>query len=547
MNKNKFITFASFLIIALTIIIVFGKVTKLGYTWLDDINIIGPESQFIKDIKNIPSAFLQDAFISSGKPSYFYRPFLVTSFILDAQYCHQNISCFHLINLVIHIFFSFLFFIFLQMMGVIKRFALLLTIIFALHPTIISAVAWIPGRNDSLLGLFFLSSFIFYMLWQQYKNKYFLLIHTLLFNFALYTKETAVMLPILIILYHFFVRRKSLFKKSFIYFYPFWIISYLIWGGLRAYAIRNATYLVLKNLSTENFPGILLYIGKIIPVKLSVLPILKDSTLIPGIIITIIFFAILFFFKKKYRDILYGYSWYLLLIIPTVIQFKNTTNFLLEHRNYLPFAGLFIVLGKILPTKIKCHKVVSILMIFIIVFFSYITYKRIDYYHNSFTFFTQATKESPHSAEAFQALGYVYQSDNNIKMAISLYNKSLELNPNVLNAHTNLGLIYLNEGDFIKAENEIKKEQVGGNEYTWLHLGRAYYGQGKKKEAQFAWEQAYKLDPNYLPAVINLALVNSDSGNYVDAKKYYLKAVALGGYQSIDKKWLEKIKFLENK
>lgn len=547
MNKNKLITFASFVIIVLTILVVFGKVAKLGYTWLDDNNLIGDESYFTKDIKNIPQAFLQDTFISSGKRSYFYRPLLTVSFILDTQYCHQNASCFHVINLAIHIVFSLILYIFLQKIGVLKWSAFLMTLLFAVHPVIAPAIAWIPGRNDSLLGVFFLTSFFFSLKLEQDTKKRYLMLHLLFLNLALYTKETAVLLPILIVLYQLIIKRKHLFKKPLTIFYPAWITSYLIWFGLRGYAIRNATYSSFKNISIENLPGIFVYLGKIIPIKLSVLPILKDSDIFTGVLISILFLVVLYIFRKKFRDILFGYIWYLLLIVPTVIQFKNTTNFLLEHRSYLPLVGILMVLGKILSNKGKYYKVVNLLIIIIILFFSYITFKRIDYYRSPLAFFTQATIDSPHSSEAFQSLGYVYQSNNNSDKAILLYNKSLKLNPNVINAHTNLGVILLDKDKFAEAEKEIIKEQIKGNEYTWLHLGRAYYGQGKRIEARFAWEQAYELDPNYLPVIINLALVNSDFGNYKLAKTYYLKAVALGGYQSVDKIWLEKIKFLENK
>lgn len=546
MSIEKVKTFIPYIIIALLIILIFGKVGHLGYTWSDDNYFISKQHYFMRDLRNIPNAFLQDGFISSGKLSNYYRPMNIVSYIVDAQYCQTNPSCYHLTTFIVHIIFSLILFIFLQKIGISRLIALLLTLLFSVHPTITSTVAWIPGRIDSLPGVFFLASFLFFLKWERYVKRRFAVFHIIFFNLALYSKETALLFPIIIVMYYLIVKRQYLFKKPLIPIYYSWFVSFLIWYILRWYALRNSSITILNQLSTNDLSGIFVYIGKIIPIGLSVLPILKDSSIVPGILVSFLLLVGLYIFRKHFRTILYGYMWFLFLIMPSVIQSKLNMKFLLEHRDYLPFVGILIAVGNVLPTKGRCHKMTVVVMIFIISAFSYITFKRIDYYQSPLTFHTQAIRESPHSAEAFETLGYFYLCDNNPDKAKPLFHKALELNPNVQKAHTNLGIILLNEGKYEEAEKEILKEQSINNDYTLFHLGIVYYAQGKKLNALNAWKQSYALSPNYLPVVINLASVNADLKNYNEAKKFYDQAVALSSYDSSGKIWLEKIKFLED-
>jgi tetratricopeptide (TPR) repeat protein len=175
--------------------------------------------------------------------------------------------------------------------------------------------------------------------------------------------------------------------------------------------------------------------------------------------------------------------------------------------------------------------------------------KRSNLYSNEIKFWTQAVKNSPASPVALNNLGYMYQyvyKDSD--QAMELYQKALKLAPNALFVRTNMGVIYMNRGEFDLAEKEFLTELKSRNgEEIWLQLGRLYYGEKKFDQALNAWEKAYALNPYFIPVNINLALVNSDLERFDQAKKYYYQAIDLGAMNTVDKDYISGLKFLESK
>ena len=101
-------------------------------------------------------------------------------------------------------------------------------LIFAVHPALNQAVAWIPGRNDSLLALFVLASALAFVRYVENRNWQWLGAYLALSLAALLTKESAVLLPLIFIpVYGFVLKRKRKVSSSsclcFWVGWPFWL------------------------------------------------------------------------------------------------------------------------------------------------------------------------------------------------------------------------------------------------------------------------------------------------------------------------------------
>lgn len=549
MAKEELLTLLPYILIVLTILAVFGKVVHFDYVWFDDDLLISKSFGFIKEVKNIPKAFTQDAIITSGYGSNYYRPLQIVSLIVDAQFCDKEPGCFHVSNLFFHGVFTLTLFVFLRTLKTQKWVSFFLAMTFAVHPAIAVNIAWIPGRVDVLIGIFFLLSFIFFNRWITKKQKRFVLLHLLFFNLALYTKELALVLIFLIPIYYLIIDKQISSRKLLVYILPAWLVSSVIWLILRQNATANYDVSIFDQISIANMPGILLYLERIVPIRLSLFPILRDTSLIPGIAVGIFLLLALYTFRKSTKKISFGYLWFLLLILPSLAQSEAKLDpVFYEHRLYLPLVGLFIAFSDSFSIRAKYNKLPLAAGISIILVFSLLTFTRIEKFRTPLSFWSQATIDSPHAAEAFQGLGYAYQFHNEDgERALPLYKKALDLDPSVAFAHSNLGVIYLSQGKYDEAEQEIIEElKTKNNDYAWLQLGRVYYVQKKLDKALTAWQQAYGLNPDYLPVNINLALVYADMGNYRQAKPYYLRSIELGGLEGPDKKYLEYLTFLEN-
>ncbi len=90
----------------------------------------------------------------------YYRPLSILSLALDKKIYGDNSSGFHLTNLIFHLLSTCLLFRLLRTRGVSGYGALLGCALWALHPRLTEAVAWISGRTDVLAGFFVLCALV---------------------------------------------------------------------------------------------------------------------------------------------------------------------------------------------------------------------------------------------------------------------------------------------------------------------------------------------------------------------------------------------------
>ena len=119
--------------------------------------------------------------------------------------------------------------------------------------------------------------------------------------------------------------------------------------------------------------------------------------------------------------------------------------------------------------------------------------------------------------------------ENNFDVAQNLYNEILKINPNHINALSNLGAIFKQIGKYQKAINCYEKaiEINPNNAPIYSNLGIVF---AKLKEYQKAinfYEKAIKIDPNLFDAFNNLSMTLFDLGSLKEAKINCERAIKL--------------------
>ena len=154
---KKFLNTNIFFLILLTIVVfaLYGKSINFDLTELDDSGLITNNIGFISNFKNIPKLFTMSPYYNNS--TSYYRPMLSVSFAMEALFVRDDLKLYHITNIILFVLSLYLFYLFcveLKLNSTITKFVLL---IIAVHPMLTSIVVWIPGRNDSLLTLFFIS------------------------------------------------------------------------------------------------------------------------------------------------------------------------------------------------------------------------------------------------------------------------------------------------------------------------------------------------------------------------------------------------------
>jgi len=169
-----------------------------------------------------------------------------------------------------------------------------------------------------------------------------------------------------------------------------------------------------------------------------------------------------------------------------------------------------------------------------------------------------AIQFKPEYAEAHNNLGGVFLNSGKTEKAIKHYIAALQIDPNLVEAYNNVGIALMQEGkieaaiqqfqkalelrpDFTKAENNLKRalatQKELETEISQLHeflknnpnnvelhfqLGNLYFRKGDQRRATKYYNRALQLNPKFLPALNNLALVTAANQEYYKALTIFL-------------------------
>jgi tetratricopeptide (TPR) repeat protein len=130
--------------------------------------------------------------------------------------------------------------------------------------------------------------------------------------------------------------------------------------------------------------------------------------------------------------------------------------------------------------------------------------------------------------------------------ALTQFKKALELNPNMPEAHINLGNIYLAQKDYTNAAGEYQKalELKPDNVLAHYNYGLVLTGQDNVEGAVNQYRETVRLNPNYANAYYALGLIYQSQNNLTDAVANFERYLAIeptGTYSDSVKSTLDKI------
>lgn len=502
------------------------------FIWDD--NYLIKENIKIRNWNNIIEIFTANIGAAAGEENNFYRPLQIISYLFDFQLYGLNPAGYHLTNIVLHILVSLCVLLYVRILFKDNLLSFLTASLFVVHPIHTEAVAYVSGRADSLSAMFIFLCLISYAkIYHSSKKNIWFVIMLLSCLLALLSKEISIILPLLILLYHYTFKKQIVFK----WFLPLiGIISMFI--VLRLFFIE-----ILSNTVETSFiqrlPGVFFALTKYIDLLIRPYDLhmeygyklfsFKDTFVVIGIILFIIFLVSIKKIRKKNQLLFFSLGWFILCLLPMSNIFPLNA-FMAEHWLYLSSVGFFLIIAKMilfLYRHMKFHYLAGGVFVFIILFYSVLTIKQNQYWKNPITFFTHTIKYAPKSARIYNALGNEYNKIVDIKKAITYFEKAIKIDLRYLPPYKNLSMHFLKIGNYEKA-SEIAKAAINVNSNDpelYNILGVIYLHSGQKEKSLDLFFKAVQKDEKYAHSYYNIGLMYKSSGDIDKAKKYFKKAI----------------------
>ncbi|MEI6816364.1 MAG: tetratricopeptide repeat protein [Bacteroidota bacterium] len=474
-----------------------------------------------------------------------YHPLTMIVYAFEYHHAQLNPVFYHQINLMIHLMNVILIFFFVfQLSSKKAEVALIVSLLFGIHPMHVESVAWIAELKDVLYGFFFILGLIAYLRFIDNKRQVKYLSFTfLLFVLALLSKPAAVVFPMVLLLLDYY-RNREWYWKSLIEKTPFFICS-IVFGILNVKAQETSispieTHSLLHGFLFASY-GIICYIYKmILPINLSALyPI--PNVLENGIpliyyvylpIATLLIFGI-YKSMKQTKVIIFG-SLFFLINLLLVLQIIPVGGAIIADRySYISFIGLlyliaygFNFINNNQDQRIAKFKPLALmaLIIFFISSFS-VTYERCKIWENSETLWSDVIEKYPENFQGYLGRGeYLMNTDKynipsskeNIDKAFADFNEAIILKKDNPHVYLNRGLIYAMKGKFDSALADYSKVLARGfKDYNiYMALGTTYSGMHHYDSAYKYFDLVEKMNGT------SVQLMQNKAYTYLMDKKY---------------------------
>jgi len=447
--------------------LLYSQTINFKYTMFDDDSLLMANKEFFTNDGSLLKIFTTDAYMRSDMS--FYRPLQNLSFLMDVKLSGgMNTWMFHFSNILVFCFIAFSLYFLLLKFKIAPLYAWLGALFYAAHPLFASSVAWLPARGDLLLTLFSIICFIFWIRFLNHKKYSALFITWLCFSLALFTKETAVFLPVLFLLYSLFFTSKPKIDFKMVLLGILMICTTVAWYFLRAVSIADSDTSITFFGFLRNFLAI--------PASLALFAVPYDFSTVPVITLTKIilgsaFLVLLFLLVAKKTTHSLGKKfffllWFLLFQLPTFFSKFIETDYL-EHRFLLPLIGILIFL---LIHIQEINKVkFSLFSGLIIIIFSVVSVFKAQVFANPIAFADAAiyNKKKPETHHFLK--GNIAQISEKFDMALKEYNAALKYNPDHTRSLNNRGIIKQTKGDFEGALVDFNRAiELGFKDYNIL-------------------------------------------------------------------------------
>ena len=486
----------------------------------------------------------------------YYRPVMTLGFLLCYRIFGPLAYGFHLASLSLHAAVVTMLYLFVGRLLRERHAAFIAAALFALHPIHTESVAWISAVTDLEVTFFYVLTFLcFLRLGNESgeRGRWFWGQAALIASFilALLSKEQALTLPLLALIYEHFYRdgrtRTTWMKKASRYG-PFWLLSaaYIVVRVhlLGTFAHRMGWHhLTWREAFLSAFSLLGQYLFKLLwPVRLSAFYVFHPNThllqasVVEGVgalILGVLVFAGLW---RGARPASFGILWLLITLAP-VLNARWMGSYVLADRYlYLPSVGFCIVAGWAgaslwrkasvrqrlwrLAILVGASAVAALCVLRIVT--------RVPDWHDEVTLVSRALAAEPDEFILHDGLGDAYWIRGQSGPAEHEWKEALRLNPNFIRPIDSLGALYAEQRRFDESEAYLQRaiKLDPGDADSHLNLGAVYAETDRLSRAEEQFRIAVSTAPLNFAAHNVLGKLYFDSGRLDDAERQFRESLS---------------------
>ncbi len=499
------------------------------------------------------------------------RTLVSLSFAINYRMHGNDVSGYHLVNVIIHgLNGSLLFLLLLQLQNLSKGilsqpgktfrlFSLFSTVVFLSHPAAVHSVAYITQRHGLLATFFFLSSCVLYVMARATNQLTLLLKGGLFFATAvsfwasIHCKPMAITLPLVIVgieVVFFSGNSRKAFLRSMRWVVPvlFTFVVLLILYAVKSGLFSSNALLAgfqsdflwspWQHAMTESL--VFLHYWRILFIPLPIwlcvdhyYPVTQEldwRVICSWFVHSMIIGGGVWLFVRGKLLPSFGIAWFYLTLTPPYLVLP-IQDVMVDYKTYLPSIGFAMVLCYFF--SFLHHKIGSrSLQVFVILFlmiFCFNALERMNTFKTEELLWTDAIYKYPDNPRPYNNRGLTFSRHGQHQKAIRDYKKALALHPDYSLVYANIGDSYKAVGDLTEAayayKQYLKYQPDDGDGY--VRLANVFALKNNWNKALIFYKEAIKVDPDNVGALYNSGLAYGQLGKTDQALKVFNKVVSI--------------------
>jgi protein O-mannosyl-transferase len=474
-----------------------------------------------------------------------WHPFTSLSHMLDCHLFGLKPGPMHWENVLFHVLNSVLvFLVWRAMSGAFWR-PLIVAGLFALHPLHVESVAWISERKDVLSTLFWLLGIAAYLRWVRTRTagRYILILAAL--ATSLLFKPMAVTFPCTLLLIDAWPLRRLSWQT--------W--RRLVWEKLPLFgvvAVHSVVTFVVQHTSgaanyaqrftlderiANAFVAYARYLGKTVwPERLA--PLYHHPGSWPLLMVTaaVALFAAITFAAWRWRVtrpwFAFGWLWFAGTLVPVIGIVQVGAQAMADRYTYVPLLGIFTLVawaGAEFAARFpRLRPALAAGAASALVAFTVLTWRQVGVWKDSITLHEHSIAVGEDNPGVRYLLAVALQAAGRPEAeSVAQWQRAIELEPDYVNAHTQLALVAARHGRLEEAQRILEQNVQFEPRNPGLHLNLGVFAglQGKPEDAARHYHQVLQLDPKNAGALRELAQLHARANRLEEARTLYDRLV----------------------